>query len=147
MLAPGSFEHNKTELYNVNDGTWIETANYPFGDSLTGFTIIYKNNEFLIFGGLRSSTYEIYQTVTAFDITTETWRQVGTMNSPRYDHATIVFDNVALIVGGNGDEMSQPTEKCEISKNNEVSCETQDPILENYWFPFAFPVDVNYCLV
>ena len=70
------------------------------------------------------------------------WSKAGELNTRRYGHGAIFVDGFIMVIGGYGD---YSTEKCEV-KNNGITCETQNPVLNNYFlYPELFFVPASYC--
>ena len=98
-------------------------------------------SSFLIFGGWTS--IETYASIARFDTTSETWSEVGTLNSGRNGHGVLRMGDDYLVIGGRG---VQPTERCSVSNDFEVTCASMEPFLSEYdTYPGLFYVSKDYC--
>ena len=72
-----------------------------------------------------------------FDLTTRQWTEAGDLVTPRQGHNVIYDGNYLLVIGGDGNKMS---EKCSI-ENGQVECTSQVPDLFYYrGVPLLFPL-------
>ena len=84
--------------------------------------------------------------IARLDSSSYEWSRAGDLLTGRYGHNAIFNGNDIIVVGGYaGDDVSVKTEKCKITEGN-VTCVEQDPALVDYaYYPELFRVEDGYC--
>ena len=149
ILAVGGWDstitwHPNTEIFDLNSNTWEKRDPYPFATSLRRAPILTIEDLFYIIGGFApGSSVEVgVQDAPIATFDGSVWSSLGLLNSPRSSHNAIWLENRLIVVGGQGDLM---TESCTIA-NNLTTCTDIAPILIQYRkYPELFIVDSNFC--
>lgn len=130
---------NKTELFQLDTGEWRETTTYPFSEIFFYAPVLNYENGFVLFGG-NSGKNHIFH----FDVTTENWSQLGSLNQGRSGSGAIQLGDGFLIVGGRS---TVQTEWCQEDKDGTMKCSSQTPTLDDLaeW-PEMISVPEDYCL-
>ena len=117
---------------------------------MRGYSIIYFNDGWLLFGGFIPPTVDTIQNsnvIARLDAGTYSWSQVGELLIARRAHNTIYDGSKFLIIGGIVGETADDveTEQCQFI-DNEISCVLQNPVLNNYqYYPELYLVPADFC--
>ena len=128
----------------MNSNTWQKRDPYPFATSLRRAPIITIEEVFHIIGGFApgSGMQSGVQNAPVATFDGIVWTSLGLLNSARSSHNVIWLENRIIVVGGQGDLM---TESCTIA-NNQTTCTDIGPSLKQYRkYPELFIVDSNFC--
>lgn len=143
LFALGDGRHHAHgEFYLIESDTWIDTVQYPFGDSIYGAPIQHVNDHFIVFGGYIDKQYSTM--IAMISTVTQMWTQIGHLNNARVGHSAIMTNNNAyLIIGGKPGLLA--IESCSYD-GREMICTDTGASLEFYCFyPELHHVPDNYC--
>jgi hypothetical protein len=101
LVAGGDPVGTSTELYNPSTGTWRPAGSLARG-RIYGYTATrLKNGQVLVVGGNYIPASSSSATAELFDPATGTWRDTGTLHTPRSQHtASLLLDGRVLVAGG-----------------------------------------------
>ena len=109
------------------------------GSYIYYYSMLYFEDEFIVFGGYRSSTRSV---IAKLDLATTSWAKLGDLKVGRWYHNVIFDGEVFIVVGGSG---SMKTEKCTLSGST-MTCSEQTPTLTNYYaYPALVMVPEDFC--
>lgn len=153
MLALGSDDHNRAELYTFATGEWSATAAYPFRPEISWPGLVEMGGDFYSFGGLQRYGVDMYgdmmNEIARFSPRSNKWTQLGQLNVARESAAVTIINNAFYIVGGGTERPSNwdkvtPTEKCTLVGTSGIEC-VNISNTQAFLSPAAFAVPDDFC--
>ena len=114
----------ETELLSLADWTWSSRAKYPFANSISLHATAMHNDVFYVFGGYDYLSEESRDlaTIAQYNPDSDTWTQIGELNTARRQHDVIVSQGAFLVIGYGS------AENCQL-KGNSMTCMSQEPYI------------------
>jgi large repetitive protein len=106
LLAVGLAAANAAPAFGQAHGTWTRTGNRGHGDPVKEGIEFYtatllQSGQVLVAGGSNPDTGKIYANAQLYNPATGSWRQTGSMSTPRQRHtATLLANGEVLVTGG-----------------------------------------------
>jgi len=146
----GHFEpyagNSKTEVFNVDTKTWSQMADYPFHDSINGYSAVSIKDSVIIFGG---DTIGLSTTTKVAKFTNDQWELIGNLVEKRTGHRAITNGFSVVNVGGREEPAITYLMSTEVWSNaNRKTYDgaAQEPLLWDYFeYPELFLVDYKFC--
>jgi len=89
------------EIYNPGTGLWRFTSSPMLASQYQPISLLLPNGQVLVAGGSTNGGTSVTGFSELYDPVTDSWRQTGSMNTPRESAGAVLLNNgIALVAGG-----------------------------------------------
>lgn len=137
--------HCDSELYSRKQALWTICEDYPFKQVVIEFTMVARNGNFIVFGGVyavnQGQGWDENDIIAQFNPDSNKWTKLGHLQNARHQFGVIEVGNIYIVIGGQDEKK---TETCQLI-NSTVSCVEREPTLEEFReYPELFLVDSTF---
>jgi N-acetylneuraminic acid mutarotase len=99
----------EVDIYDIESNTWCTLSNKNTIPTMrAGTSVAFIENDLIVIGGESMAQDNAHNTVEAFNIESNTWRKLASLNVGRHGSQAIVHKNEIYIVAGSGKRGGKP---------------------------------------